>query len=484
MSTIDTNFHSYSITLNFSNKTVVLPNDCIKEFYFIEDIFSFSFTGKLTIMDKINLVNDNLLTGTETITLNYGIESDSVRNFYIYKISSIEQANNGSQQGVSIIELFVVDISFLIFTQKQISYSWLETTGDDIIKDMLKKHCHIGDKNIGQWETSGEQMQNYFSPFWTVSQNISYLLPRMSGGSSGNNSKKRSGYLFYSSTEGLSDIKFNLVPLQTLLKQTKSNILKVNNDDDGIYFLFKSSTIDVDKLNKILSWKVSGMDRTSFNILGGGKAIDFDQRTKKAIERKYTYKEMIENTMILGNYSLFPDISDDTSYIKLLNDGSDSLVDNLFYDEWVKKYCLQNQITITVQGHEKRCCGKMIYIPWVIENEEKISIENTKWSGGFLIKSVIHYFKPSLPSYFQKLVLIKNGYQNLTSDDSNAVLAQTNAQFKNSFDSSSYEFKEDEWKIRDDTLFNRKEDTSPDGLLPRNPNIVDTVLDTVKGWFK
>lgn len=220
-----------------------------------------------------------------------------------------------------------------------------------------------------------------------------------------------------------------------------------------------------------------------------GRAIGFNQTTKQPIEQEYKYSELVGKTMVLGNYTLFDDISDEKNYIKVCSDGNEDLLDNVFYDEWIKKYCLQQTFTITVLGHEKRCCGKMICIPWEQEGENKnVDFKNVKYSGGFLIKSVTHYFKNSVPAYFQKMSLIKNGYQNLDTTNEGSVLKQEDQRYRNSFDDNSYtNVNWNNQKPSGEGLFNRK--SKPEdfvsGLYQNKTNAVDTrnVFEKAWGWL-
>jgi len=222
------------------------------------------------------------------------------------------------------------------------------------------------------------------------------------------------------------------------------------------------------------------------------KQSGFDQKTKKPIEQTYKYSDLVSKTMVLGNYTLFSDISDDRSYVKVLSDGNAELLDNVFYDEWVKKYCLQQTFSITLQGHEKRCCGKMLNIQWCQEGEIKgknateSDVQNEKYTGGFLIKSVTHYFRTGLSAYYQKLSLIKNGYQNLETKSQECVMKQEDQRYRNSFDDNS--FTNYDWNKASTTssegLFNRQ--SSPEdytsGLLQAETNAVDTKNPMQKLW--
>lgn len=45
--------------------------------------------------------------------------------------------------------------------------------------------------------------------------------------------------------------------------------------------------------------------------------MGFNPITKEPIERELTYKDMIDTTPILGDFTLFPDISNEKSFINI-----------------------------------------------------------------------------------------------------------------------------------------------------------------------
>ena len=413
----------FSVVIFFEDGPVTLPNQCIQECYFVENIFSLAISGKLRFADFQGLFTNRTFIGTEMITIVYGVESDIYKNFFIYKINDYSSIKTAGNENVGVFEILFVDLAFQVMNQKQISYAWLNQSADVIIKDLLKTHLNASDNQFGLWEKCNveesrekdDQTFYYYSPYWTISQNIKFLLPRVS---TGDLSNRRSGVLFYSSTNNEKGLtSYNLVSLYTLLNQREKDLMKVNENDDSQYLL--SSRNNEYHINKILDWNISTFDVSAFRIIQGGKLIGFNQITKEPIEKSYTYKTLIDNTAILGNYSLFPDFSNDKAYVKVYSDGNENILDNIFYSEWLKRYCLQQTITITVYGHEKRYCGGMITIPWVKGNQDDKSgtpsESDERFNGGFLVKSVTHYFTAKNPGYFQKLVLIKNGYDNINS---------------------------------------------------------------------
>jgi len=90
--------------------------------------------------------------------------------------------------------------------------------------------------------------------------------------------------------------------------------------------------------------------------------------------------------------------------------GNAKILDNIWYGNWIKEYCTQQLLEITVQGHEGRHAGGMIRILWP-SKDVRSEIQNRQMDGKYLIKSVTHYLSNDVNGgYLQKLVCIKNGY--------------------------------------------------------------------------
>jgi hypothetical protein len=117
--------------------------------------------------------------------------------------------------------------------------------------------------------------------------------------------------------------------------------------------------------------------------------------------------------MCLGTKSLFA-ITDDTD-IQIykphfnINEDDEEILKNIYYSDWVKRYCLQQTIQCTLEGHSDRYAGGMIEIKWPSADDD-IQVD-PNMVGLFLVKSITHQWTPlSKPVYLQKMVLIKNGY--------------------------------------------------------------------------
>jgi hypothetical protein len=118
---------------------------------------------------------------------------------------------------------------------------------------------------------------------------------------------------------------------------------------------------------------------------------------------------------MLGDWTLLPSsdnsLLDDSSVnITYEGDDNENILKNIFLNNWIKNYCVQNTLNITVMGNEYRKIGKLINIIWPSSYTEK-EIFNANLSGTYLIKSVTHYFSPNISTIFQqKLNLVKNAY--------------------------------------------------------------------------
>jgi hypothetical protein len=52
------------------------------------------------------------------------------------------------------------------------------------------------------------------------------------------------------------------------------------------------------------------------------------------------------------------------SYSTFTGDNSDSVLEDISYNDWAKRYNMQFIMNIIVQGHDKRYAGQQIEIDW------------------------------------------------------------------------------------------------------------------------
>jgi hypothetical protein len=133
---------TFTLVINTARGLVTIDSSDIIQFYFIEDIFSMSMTGKLIMKDNRGLVEFAPLTGNETLALSYGEEETIDKEFRIYSISKVDKLENVDPTGKNVIELFFTDKMFFPVHFLQFSKSWGPMRITDVVKD-------IGEKMLG-----------------------------------------------------------------------------------------------------------------------------------------------------------------------------------------------------------------------------------------------------------------------------------------------------------------------------------------------
>jgi len=377
-----------SVIITFEAGDAIVDSKDIYQLYFIEDIFAPSMTGKLQFVDKYGITELGPFTGNEKIIIVFGTESDNFRTeFEIFKIKKIE--NLASVDGVmSVLEIYFIDQMYYYMTQKKYSRAWQNTAISDIIRDICS--YMLKETSFNEIETSRELLTNFYMPYWTPKEAISWLMKRASGSATRN-----SGYLFYKNLRGL-----NFVTIDKLLGGSPINKTQYTQ---------KSSKRLYDHY-KILGWSTSGYNSLSLKGIKGGRKLGFDSSTKSFVTVENTYSDMLQYHTMLGRHSLFPDLSDETTEIDVPGDGSELVLNNIAYNDFVKRYCKQNTLEITVRGTSSNYAGAIIDIDWPSSNLRE-DRSNKLLKGYALVKSVIHSFGiRQRPTYTQKLVLIKNAY--------------------------------------------------------------------------
>lgn len=386
------NTKSFTISLELNKGIITLDSSDVISFYFIEDILSYSIVGKLVFTDNRGISEFGPLSGNESIGLIYGEEEDIERKFKIYSISKIEQGKGQSAGDKNIIEIYFTDTMFFTLNFLQFSKSWKNEKYSKIIKDIGENL--LGIQKWDKFESSKEKLECFYMPYWTPKTTINWLIKRCSGIKS-----KEAGYCFYNNGNGS-----NLITLESLLKE--KSLMKLSSQDDGLYTFGDQNLFNY---NKILSWSMMGIDNSSLKLLSGGTRFGLDSDKKEFIKNEYKYKDSVNHCTILGGKSLFIDLSANTLY-QNLNESDPKIIDNYYYNSWIKKYNLQQCLSFTVKGHEKRYCGGLISIFWPSTNSQENYNKNLH--GKYLIKSITHSFNPhSSIHYKQKLVCIKNGYE-------------------------------------------------------------------------
>lgn len=407
----------FSVFIEIRGNVYPIPNDDIERLYFIEDIFSFSMTGRLSFYDRHGLVEFGPFTGNEKIVVAYG-EKDSVEmRFDIQKVKH-DQQDIIDRESEPFIDIYLIDVGFRKFLDREYSFSWKNTKTSQIVDDISKNM--VGITKFSQFESSKDVMDYFYMPYWTPKMAIEYLMTKSKGKNS-----NTTGYLYFTNGNGV-----NYITLDSLLSQR--NLMKVGSsqtpkqiDDDGVYF-FKDQGLYL--YNKIYQWKISSIDYLGMKSLGGSMTYGYNIDGKQLLRSPNTYTDGVANSTLLGRSSLFPDISQ--KHISHTLEGDDTLqtLNNYALDDWKKRYTRQHCIIVNVRGNERRYCGGLIEIQWGSMNKEK-DIYNKMLEGRYLIKSITHSFSGRRnPYYIQKMVLVKNAYDSI---DNTSLVKATNMNIGN-----------------------------------------------------
>jgi hypothetical protein len=395
---------TYNVSISFpSFGTTQIDTSSILEFYFIESIDTFAITGKIKFVDVNGVVEDGPLTGTEFLNISYGEKEVVIdRYFSFYKVNEISMGDSGDPAENNVVEIIFTDPNFLLYSKFNYSLSWKDTKISDIVKYIGEKMLKF-DVSGSDWEDFEESNEkiDFCMPYWTPQQAINWLIKRASGSESG-----EAGYLFFNNSkngEEYTTSAHNFVTLEKLLQQ--KNLMVLGEGDDGHYVMQGENMY---LYNKILSFSINGIDSQGMVGVSGGTRHGYDTKRKKLLTEEFSYTDGVDKTTILGMVTLFNDISNPSASFINTGEEDEGMIENIFFNEWTKRYNLQQTVSIIVKGHEGRYAGGMIEIQW--PSQYKDQKFNKNHEGKYLIKSITHHFSNSVPYYKQKLTLIKNGY--------------------------------------------------------------------------
>ena len=407
----DANILAVGLTLNGITYHIQLTD--IPSIYFIEDIYSFFISGKMLLIDREGLFEFGPFTGTEEdgVKVLYSTDDDSGGYELDFKIFKIEKASDAFpiKTGTNnILQIIFVDKVFFKLTRQKWSRSFREKTIGEIIEHLC---IHMLEIQLDVFNPPEQFFDLWYIPRWDINTCLRWLLARSSVGDD-------LSYLFYSNTKD-GKFNYNCLSFNELLKTAP--ILDI--DADGGEYIFDAE--NQYKSSKIKSWDISLIDESALKNLQGCFGFGYDFEKKKLIDSHdpiapiigetpgnmfYTYKDMLEkHVTVLGDKSLFHDISNPEAKFINYGESDPDIIKNLMGDDFVKRYNMQQLLTITVLGNQERYAGGMINVVWPSVSEPEKFNKNLK--GLYLIKSITHSFQPkNTQCYTQKLVCIKNGY--------------------------------------------------------------------------
>lgn len=386
----------YSVILLLEGRNILIDANDIETLYFIEDITVACIQGKIILNDRYGLMEYGPFTGNEKISIKYGKDFDGEQIFEIYKIGKIGQSAMHNPVADAQLTIYFVDTMFMPLTIKKYSRSFGEGKKySDIVKYTLQNIIELDSRFLQINETTNT-IDNYIMPYWTVLQTINFLSERAEDA-------KGSGFLYFNNTDN--GFKCNF--------KSYNWLCSTDNYKEENEYIFDSENVTDE--NKILEWWINGLDKFSNKFLRGGKFLGFDFATKSFIETDFEYSDGIDKSILLGKKSLYPDISQ-TANINLYGDTTIKMLENRAFAEWTKRYQKQFILNIIVEGREDRYAGQQLEIKW--PSIDRNEFYNKALKGKYLIKTVTHMFgRDRAVPYKQRLVCIKNGYDNIDSKD-------------------------------------------------------------------
>lgn len=398
----------FSVVLNTPNENIVMDNDDITDLYFIEDIYSYLMTGKIVLKDTRGLNEFLPLVGSETITIEYGTVDQGSKDYYLVKdftfdIIKMGYVENTSDKHRHLTEFFFIQSPHKRLHMEHYSRSYKCELYTDYVLDICDRHCGIKDWN--RFEVGNEMLQYFYTGLKTPAQNIEWLSNRSSGSESG-----QPGYLLFANTQ-TPGAPYNYCTLESLL---------MNNvrmpPEAGPYTIDAHNEYNI---NRILRYKDHKVDKKALSKMMHYIGLGFDIKRKKYLKNIYEYQEALDRFTCLGNFSLFSNEVDaivSPAQELTAEFEEEEIMKNIYFGDWIKRYCLQHTVTTMLEGHVSRYAGGIIEIAWPSASDDEVFDKNM--AGLYLVKSITHQFSPrNKPVYMQKMVLIKNGY-----DDSNGIL--------------------------------------------------------------
>lgn len=395
---------------------VILDNADVVQLYFIEDIYSWCKVGKMTIQDTQGIWEFLPLVGDEKIELSYytwvtpKLQEERTYTFSMYKVSDTRDISNkgvGTRERKTkySIEVYFVEEEYYKLHMPHYSRMYRDFPYIDIVMDMCDRYVGISD--WVQMEPSGFMREEFHTGLRTVAEDLRWLTNRMLGDIGG-----QPGYLLYSNTFETKK-SWNLMCLETLLRDAPL----VEDFEKGVFYLGQGGNWH--NANTILNTQVSSIDKTTIDRLVKCNYLGYDHMRKYMIKKEFFYQDAVDRYTMLGEFTLFNGADLDSFVLKpqevLTGESGDAyhlaecLMENMYFGDWIKQYCLQQMVQITVRGDMRRYAGGQCEINWLSGNID--ARFNKQMIGRYLIKSITHQFSGlTQPAYFQKMNLIKNAY--------------------------------------------------------------------------
>ncbi|WP_298751821.1 hypothetical protein [uncultured Arcobacter sp.] len=339
-----------------------------------ESIFTYNITGKLILIDTIDIIKNMPIIGGETINVSFGIDEDNIKNlkFDIYKIQRDEAGIRDEKK--KIVILYVSSKGMLANERKRFSKRF-NTSIDSILTEVT---THFESSKLVE-STQSENI-NYLSNYWTAYENIAYILTNAI----------RPDYFFYETMES-----FKFTTFEDMLSDEYGEIIF------DIYDESKQASTD-----NILSYKIDNYFDLPLSykskIFGNTNYCldDINYNIEKTVN---TYSDIMDNFANMGKNRLFVD-----ELYSVENDINTHDSDIINHRSPFIKGLSNNNLVIKLHGTISRYAGQSV----VMKNYPTIDNKSNYhelFSGKWLITDINHSIDND-GKYEQNLALVKTNY--------------------------------------------------------------------------
>lgn len=395
---------------------------------FMEDIFSTSIFGSISVADTNDLVHNMNIIGQEFLkikikTPSFEEEESIIDNvFSVFKISKTMNVGNAAK----IFELHFTSLEFMRNNRIRLSKSFTGTTSE-IVEEILTSELIIGSrKNINIEETVGSKkiISPNLNPYRLIRNLVTESVAKNSGSPH---------FLFYETLRGI-----NFRTVQNLYDQDLSGTF-----NDGDVGLIDKSTVILDDMDRVLSQETGSYNDMLVNIKGGlmgSNLIMHDIYNKSYKEYDFGYFNNFDDHSRIDKNPIYNEVSIDdfnntvgnfprgklylhpTSTTIDFKDAQHYDVDSEQYPYTSNKAqdTLQHRrskymellsgmsLGVSINGHTGITAGQMIEFHRGVVSNRSEETEDQYFQGRFLIRQLRHTFSNTHKKHEIGMVIVKD----------------------------------------------------------------------------
>ena len=416
------------IRLISSSGTTLPIEGAVVQLDFMEDIFTNSIFGAISVVDTNDLVHNMPIVGQEFLDIKIKTPTlnDEIDNvFSVIKINKYSDVN----QGAKLFELHFTSLEFVRNNRIRVSKSFTGTTSE-IVQDLLENEQFIGTKkNINIEETIGikKVVSPNLNPYRLIRNLTSESIAKNSGSPH---------FLFYETLKGI-----NFRTVQSLYEEESSGTF-----DAGVSAARDINfTKVIDDMRRVISQDAGGYNDMMQNIKSGvmgSSLIMHDIYNKNYQKYDYSYfnnfddfgridKNPIYNEVPIDDFNnTVGDFPEGKIYVHPTSTTTD-FIDAQHYDTSSQQYAYTSNktqntlqyrrskymelmggvsLTLEVNGHTALEAGQMVDF-FRDSTGKKIDDGIDKYfSGRFLISSLRHTFSNNFKKHEITMLIVKDSF--------------------------------------------------------------------------